>query len=383
MNLKNLFWLNYHGLVVWLGLFSLRVSAGSLRIPVEGQLIYDSSSKMVDLCLSAHMCPPCVFDTLCNQGGIYPMQGTNALPYSSNASPLTSVSTTPTSPLTSVSSTPTSSSSELASTESPSTTEATTQIISTTEEPASSTTASTPSSSSITDHTPSSVSETTSITEATETTESGNLSPTTSVTASATTVGGGIDAETDVHQKGLDKHNYYRKIHNSPALSLSSQLNSDAQKTAERIAAQGKLVHTDDSELGEKGENLGKLCVTDETLEEVIVKVVERWYNEVCKYDFSKPEGSQSTGHFTQLVWASTRELGLGWAKKDEGDFPCYYVAGRYSPGGNIDNRFEENVMKGSFDSSYCSSKRRTLKRLRDPVWPKWYNVIVRSLHHY
>lgn len=81
----------------------------------------------------------------------------------------------------------------------------------------------------------------------------------------------------DVLQKGLDKHNFYRRIHKSPALILSSQLNSDAQKTAEKSAAQGKLVHTDDSELGDQGENLGKLCTSDETPEEIITKVVERW----------------------------------------------------------------------------------------------------------
>lgn len=159
-------------------------NAGSLRIPIEGQLIYDSSSKTADLCLSPLMCPTCVFDVLCNQGGINSMQGTNNPPYSTNALPLTTVSTTPTS-----------SSTEAASTESPSTTEATTQSVPTTEEPASSTTASIPSSSSITDHTPSSASETTLLTEATEATDGGNLNPTTSVTVSAATVGGGIDAE--------------------------------------------------------------------------------------------------------------------------------------------------------------------------------------------
>ena len=54
-------------------------------------------------------------------------------------------------------------------------------------------------------------------------------------------------------------------------------MNSDAQKTAEKSAGQGKLVHTDDSELGDQGENLGKLCASDETPEEIITKVVERW----------------------------------------------------------------------------------------------------------
>lgn len=119
------------------------------------------------------------------------MQGTNNPPYSTNALPLTTVSTTPTS----------------SSTESPSTTEATTQSVPTTEEPASSTTASTPSSSSITDHTPSSASETTLLTEATEATDGGNLSPTTSVTVSAATVGGGIDAEAGNYGDFIGKKN--------------------------------------------------------------------------------------------------------------------------------------------------------------------------------
>lgn len=82
---------------------------------------------------------------------------------------------------------------------------------------------------------------------------------------------------TGVLQVGLTEHNNYRSIHNSPPLSLSSQLNSDAQATADRIAAQGTLVHTDGSELGDQGENLGKMCATDETPEEIISKVTERW----------------------------------------------------------------------------------------------------------
>ena len=105
-------------------------------------------------------------------------------------------------------------------------------------------------------------------------------------------------------------------------------------------------------------------------------------YNEVCKYDFSKPGWTESAGHFTQLVWASTKELGLGWATSDEDGFTCYYVAGRYYPGGNIDDNlmFEKNVMKGSFDSSYCNSKRqesKPVRKLRDLIWPKWYHLNV------
>ncbi|XP_078365294.1 uncharacterized protein LOC144649635 isoform X2 [Oculina patagonica] len=338
-------------------------NAGSLRIPIGGQLVYDSSSKTADLCLSPHMCPPCVLDALCQQQNMPPVTATAATTEASS----TGSSPTPTAS--------TSSSTELTSTESASTTDTSTP----TEEPASST--ATPTApSSTTDYTHPSASPTTSATEAT----GSSASPTATVTTATTTVGGGVEIEGGVLQVGLNKHNKYRKIHNSPPLTLNSQLNSDAQSTAERIAAQGKLVHTDDSELGGQGENLAKFCATDETPEEIISKVTERWYKEVCKYDFSKPGWSHSVGHFTQLVWASTQELGLGWATRDEGGFTCYYVAGRYNPGGNIDNRFEENVMKGSFNPSYCSSKRREIKstrKLRDFIWPKWYHLTVRNYY--
>lgn len=116
----------------------------------------------------------------------------------------------------------------------------------------------------------------------------------------------------------------------------------------------------------------------------ILIFDITHRYKEVCKYDFSNPGWTSSTGHFTQLVWASTQELGLGWATSDEGGLTCYYVAGRYNPEGNIENRFEDNVMKGSFDSSYCNSKRhefKPLRKLTDLIWPKGYLLNVGQLY--
>jgi hypothetical protein len=38
------------------------------------------------------------------------------------------------------------------------------------------------------------------------------------------------------------------------------------------------------------------------------------WYNEVKDYNFNNPGFGGSTGHFTQLVWVGTTELGCGVA---------------------------------------------------------------------
>lgn len=45
-------------------------------------------------------------------------------------------------------------------------------------------------------------------------------------------------------------------------------------------------------------------------------RVVKAWYNEISGYDFNAPKFSSETSHFTQLIWATTKELGIGIAKK-------------------------------------------------------------------
>lgn len=101
-------------------------------------------------------------------------------------------------------------------------------------------------------------------------------------------------------------------------------------------------------------------------LNHVFILIFPR-YKEVCNYDFSNPSLSDSTGHFTQLVWASTKQLGLGWEMgKDDN---CHYVVGRYFPEGNIETRLEENVKKGSFDRSYCNLKKSGVQSRQFSNW--------------
>lgn len=39
---------------------------------------------------------------------------------------------------------------------------------------------------------------------------------------------------------------------------------------------------------------------------------IEAWGNEASQYDFSSGDFSESTGHFTQLVWKATTAVGCG-----------------------------------------------------------------------
>ncbi|KAL5336281.1 hypothetical protein BJX70DRAFT_286897 [Aspergillus crustosus] len=87
-------------------------------------------------------------------------------------------------------------------------------------------------------------------------------------------------------------------------------------------------------------------------------------------YDFNKPTGfTEETGHFTQLVWRATREVGCAavdcgitdWGSDDDEESDGgvkraqgWYVVCEYVPGGNVvggNNRwFRENVLEGSGD---------------------------------
>ena len=75
-----------------------------------------------------------------------------------------------------------------------------------------------------------------------------------------------------------------------------------------------------------------------------------RWYAEEKDYDYKKNKFVSNAGNFTQLVWANTKEMGLGWAKSNTG---WTYVCARFNPTGNIvvtppgeEECMKENVKK-------------------------------------
>ncbi|KAL2808015.1 CAP domain-containing protein [Aspergillus granulosus] len=75
---------------------------------------------------------------------------------------------------------------------------------------------------------------------------------------------------------------------------------------------------------------------------------VQAWGDESEMYDFDKPTGfTKQTGHFTQLVWRGTREVGCaavdcGLTDPDDDDEEAaqraqgWYLVCEYMPGGNV-----------------------------------------------
>ena len=68
--------------------------------------------------------------------------------------------------------------------------------------------------------------------------------------------------------------------------------------------------------------------------------VVGMWTDEESAYDFRRGGFSMDTGHFTQVVWRDTREVGCGTAScKGLDIFVC-----NYDPPGNVEGGYRENV---------------------------------------
>ena len=61
------------------------------------------------------------------------------------------------------------------------------------------------------------------------------------------------------------------------------------------------------------------------------------------------------TGHFTQVVWSESVQLGIGKATGRKNNMNCVYVVGRYKIAGNLMGAYNANVKKGTFDRAvYC-----------------------------
>ena len=66
------------------------------------------------------------------------------------------------------------------------------------------------------------------------------------------------------------------------------------------------------------------------------------WYDEINDYDLSNPGFSMATGHFTQEVWKDTDTLGCGIGVASDN---TVYGVCNYTPQGNIEGQFEQNVL--------------------------------------
>jgi len=144
-----------------------------------------------------------------------------------------------------------------------------------------------------------------------------------------------VTTDDDFLQAALKAHNQYRKQHGADSLKLSPELCMIAQAWANKIAAADQMQHSDNG----YGENIhwSSGVVTDGKAP------VEHWYSEVKQFDFKNGDYQKGTGHFSQVVWKGSKELGIAKAAGKAGGT---YVVANYNPAGNYLGLYKENVSK-------------------------------------
>lgn len=52
--------------------------------------------------------------------------------------------------------------------------------------------------------------------------------------------------------------------------------------------------------------------------------MVDAWYSEIEHYDFDNPAPCPAAGHFTQLVWKDSVEIGCAMCRMDGGGWASF-----------------------------------------------------------
>jgi uncharacterized protein YkwD len=134
-------------------------------------------------------------------------------------------------------------------------------------------------------------------------------------------------------QAMVDAHNRARAKHCAAPLTWSAQLAQVAQRWANSLRDKGcAFGHSG----GSYGENLA--AGTTGTLGPS--EVVGMWYDEIARYKFPDGGFSMATGHFTQVVWRGTHQVGCGESHCNNLDI---WVC-EYDPPGNWEGQYRENV---------------------------------------
>jgi pathogenesis-related protein 1 len=132
----------------------------------------------------------------------------------------------------------------------------------------------------------------------------------------------------------VEAHNRLRRKHCAPPLRWSAKVAASAQRWADHLRGRGCRVL--EHSRGAYGENLAAGTSGMLTPE----RVVEMWYAEKKDYPWRRGGFSMSTGHFTQVVWKETSDLGCAQAQCAGLDvWVC-----QYDRPGNVEGEYARNV---------------------------------------
>eukprot|EP00243_Klebsormidium_subtile_P003637 TRINITY_DN1721_c0_g2_i1.p1 TRINITY_DN1721_c0_g2~~TRINITY_DN1721_c0_g2_i1.p1 ORF type:complete len:377 (-),score=63.17 TRINITY_DN1721_c0_g2_i1:360-1490(-) len=127
----------------------------------------------------------------------------------------------------------------------------------------------------------------------------------------------------------LSNINVLRAKHGVSAYQWVDGLASGAQSQAEHVLSTGDWSEVVGQIIWSEGGPGGIGGASDA---DWAIKATNDWYSEIKDYDFANPVWSDQVGHFTQIVWKASTQVGLGVAKNAN----QVVVVGHFDPPGNI-----------------------------------------------
>lgn len=135
-------------------------------------------------------------------------------------------------------------------------------------------------------------------------------------------------------QKALDFHNKVRQDVGAPPLVWSAELAQYAQEWADYLANYPESVLFHRPENLKKGKDFGENIFYGCCKSYSSVDASVAWYDEIENYTYSilSESNFHNIGHYTQMVWKSTSEVGMGIARFGNGQV---IIVANYNPSGN------------------------------------------------
>ena len=120
---------------------------------------------------------------------------------------------------------------------------------------------------------------------------------------------------------------------------LNKNLCSIATNYAQKLAKNNNFKHSNNKY---NGEDLGENLFMCQGYEITGKNMTKSWYDEIKDYRYQN-NFVPKAGHFSQVVWKGSKELGVGVAQAKNG---TWYGVCNYFPAGNFQGEFLDNVLR-------------------------------------
>ena len=144
-------------------------------------------------------------------------------------------------------------------------------------------------------------------------------------------------------QQLVNYHNQKRAEVGNGNVSWSTQIAQYAQQRADQIARTKQLAHLPQGQ-NPYGENLASGGSTGGGVVFTVINACDGWYSEKAKMPRNARTMTidlfnKGVGHYTQMVWKGSTQIGAGISQYQQGAFTMTVVVCCYNPPGNVINQ--------------------------------------------